>query len=173
MTIEPKVTIKGALDFDDAAMTGFLRDRLGDPQAPIVYERISGGKSNPTYKITLGGRRMILRKQPPSIVAKGAHAIDREYRVQKALETTDVPVAKAILFHDAPDLIGTPFYLMEFLDGRVFGDAQIPGVSPAERHALYLSVAETLARLHAVRPEEVGLADYGRAGGYFERQVRR
>lgn len=78
-----------------------------------------------------------------------------------------------MLFHDSPELIGTPFYLMDYLEGRVFSDAQIPGVSPDERRALYLSVAETLARLHAVDPVAVGLGDFGRPGGYFQRQVRR
>lgn len=173
MNADTNITIMGALDFDPDPLVVFLRAELNAPDAPIIFDRISGGQSNPTYKICVGNREMVLRKQPPSIVTKGAHAIDREYRVQRALESTNVPVAKPVLYHDDPALIGTPFYLMEYLDGRVFSDAQIPGVSPPERRALYLSVAETLARLHAVRPDDVGLGDFGRPGGYFERQVRR
>jgi aminoglycoside phosphotransferase (APT) family kinase protein len=173
MTRDTKITIKGALDFDPGPLTEFLRATLGAPDMPVLYERISGGQSNPTYKVTLGDRQMVLRKQPPSIVAKGAHAIDREYRVLEALGPTDVPVAKPVLFHDEADLIGTPFYLMEFLEGRVFSEADLPGVDPEERHAIYRTMAETLARLHAIRPDAVGLGDFGRPGGYFERQVRR
>lgn len=173
MTLDTSITVNGALDFDPAPLAEFLRDTLNDPGAQVRFDRISGGQSNPTYKVTVGDRAMVLRKQPPSIVAKGAHAIDREFRVQNALKATDVPVPNPVLFHDDPALIGTPFYLMDFLEGRVFNDAQMPGVSPAERRALYLSVAETLARLHAVRPDDVGLGDFGRPGGYFQRQVRR
>ena len=173
MTLDTQITVNGTLDFTPGPLVDFLRDTFDAPGAPVSFERISGGQSNPTYKVRLGTQRMILRKQPPAIVAKGAHAIDREYRVQQALESTDVPVPKAIHFHDDPRLIGTPFYLMEFLDGRVFGDARMPGISPHERHACYLSVAQTLARLHAVRPDEIGLGDFGRPGGYFKRQVRR
>ncbi|MGH1356247.1 MAG: phosphotransferase family protein [Thalassovita sp.] len=173
MTLDTTITVNGALDFDPVPLTEYLRAELKAPDAPITFDRISGGQSNPTYKVSLGDRHMILRKQPPSIVAKGAHAIDREYRVQEALGPTDVPVPQPVLFHDDAALIGTPFYLMEFLDGRVFETADIPGVSPEDRHAMYLSVAETMARMHAVRPDEVGLGDFGRPGGYFERQVRR
>ena len=164
---------EGALDFDADRFGAFLRAELGAGAAPVTIRRISGGQSNPTHEVRLGDRRMILRKQPASIVARGAHAIDREYRVQQALKATDVPVPETILFHDDPALIGTPFYLMEFVEGRVFGDAGLPGVAPGDRRAMYLSVAETLARLHAVRPQAVGLSDYGRPAGYFQRQVRR
>jgi aminoglycoside phosphotransferase (APT) family kinase protein len=169
MTIE----VKGDLDFDPVPFAAFLRNTLDAPEAPLALERISGGQSNPTYKVTLGSRQMVLRKQPESIVAKGAHAIDREYRVLTALGPSPVPVAQPILFHAERDLIGTPFYLMSFLEGRVFSDAALPGVAPKERHAIYLAMAETLAQLHAIRPDAVGLSDFGRPGGYFERQVRR
>lgn len=173
MKLDANTTVKGSLDFDPALLGDFLRRYLDTPDAPIVFDRISGGQSNPTYKVSVGDRHMILRKQPASIVAKGAHAIDREYRVQRALKDTNVPVPEAILYHEDASLIGTPFYLMEFLEGRVFADARIPGVTPQERRKLYFSVAETLAKLHAIRPDNIGLADFGRPGGYFERQVRR
>jgi aminoglycoside phosphotransferase (APT) family kinase protein len=173
MTHASTISVNGSLDFDPQALVAFLRTRLDVPDAPVSFDRISGGQSTPTYRITLGDRRMVLRKQPPSIVAKGAHAIDREYRVQEALGPTPVPVPKPVLYYEDRDLIGTPFYLMEFLDGRVFDTADIPGVSPEDRRAMYLSVAETMAKMHAVRPDQVGLGDFGRPGGYFERQVRR
>lgn len=167
------IEIRGGLDFDPAPFAVFLRAELNARDAPLTIDRISGGQSNPTYKISLGDSHMVLRKQPESIVAKGAHAIDREYRVQEALGPTNVPVPEPILFYAERDLIGTPFYLMKYLEGRVFSDAALPGVAPQERHAIYLAMAEALAKLHAIRPDEVGLSDFGRPGGYFERQVRR
>ncbi|MCI4661204.1 MAG: phosphotransferase family protein [Neomegalonema sp.] len=173
MSTDSAIEIKGGVDFEPAPLAAFLRERLDAPAQPLRIERISGGQSNPTYKLTLGERAMILRKQPQSIVAKGAHAIDREYRVQAALGPTALPVPKPILFHEDSALIGTPFYLMEFLEGRVFSDAALPGLAPQERRAIYLEMARTLATLHAIAPEAVGLSDFGRPGGYFERQVRR
>ncbi len=173
MTADATMTVNGTLDFDPVPLSAFLRGALNAPNAHVAFDRISGGQSNPTYKITVGKREMVLRKQPPSIVAKGAHAIDREYRVQQALGPTNVPVPQPVLYHEDSDLIGTPFYLMEYLEGRVFSDAQIPGVSTQDRRDMYMSVAETLARLHAIDPEAVGLGDFGRPGGYFHRQVKR
>lgn len=173
MTQDSSVTSSGPLDFDPTALAAFLRRELQAPDAPLHIERISGGQSNPTYKVSLGAQRMVLRKQPPTIAAKGAHAIDREYRVLEALGPTGVPVARPVLFHADSALIGTPFYLMDFLEGRVFAEADLPGIAAPERHAIYMAMAETLARLHAIRPAAVGLGDFGRPGGYFERQVRR
>lgn len=165
--------ICGEIDFDPANFATFLREKFHAPEASLRISRISGGQSNPTYRVTLGEHDMVLRKQPPSIVAKGAHAIDREYRIQKALAATDVPVPELVLFHEGSDVIGTPFYLMTYLEGRVFSDASLPDVAPQERYAIYMAMAETLARLHAVRPDGIGLSDFGRPGGYFERQMRR
>ncbi len=157
---------------DLAALGRFLDDRFG-PAGPPVVERIGGGQSNPTFRLRHGGRRMVLRKQPPGPLLGGAHAVDREYRVMAALAGSAVPVPRVVLFHADPALLGTPFYLMEEVRGRVFGDARIPGVSPAERRAMYLSMAETLARLHAVDHAACGLADFGRPGDYFARQISR
>jgi aminoglycoside phosphotransferase (APT) family kinase protein len=116
---------------------------------------------------------MVLRKKPNGATLRGAHAIDREFRVLGALQDTDVPVPRPIHFHGDDDPLGAPFYLMERVEGRVFEDCALPGIAPDERAAMYLSMAETLARLHAVRPEAVGLADYGRPGDYFARQIAR
>ena len=158
-------------DFEVARLAAFLAERLG-PGA-LGLARISGGQSNPTYVVDWGGRRMVLRKQPNGALLRGAHAIDREYRVMSALGGTDLPVPPVVLFHDDPAVLGTPFYLMEFVEGRVFSDCALPDRTPEERRAMYLSMAETLARMHAVRPESVGLGDFGRPGNYFERQMRR
>ncbi|WP_306751631.1 phosphotransferase family protein [Paracoccus actinidiae] len=149
----------------------FLADQFGPGETRLT--RIGGGQSNPTFIVDHGSRRMVLRKQPAGEILRGAHAIDREFRVMRALQDTDVPVPRALLFHDNPDLLGTPFYLMDFVEGRVFSDCRLPDLSPAERRGIYLSMAHTLARLHAIRPPAVGLSDFGRPGDYFARQLHR
>ena len=161
------------LDWDPEALRRFLAQHFGANSDDFTWEPIVGGQSNPTFFITHGGRRMVLRKQPSGPILRGAHAVDREFRVLDALSKTTVPVPKPLLFHADPALLGTPFYLMERLDGRVFADASLPGMSPRERREIYLGVAQALAAMHAVRPEDIGLADYGRPGNYFERQFAR
>lgn len=168
----------GAAEFDAGSLERFLRAELrgagvGAGGGGFALERVSGGQSNPTFFATLGERRLVVRKKPAGETLPSAHAVDREYRAIRALAATDVPVPRAVLFCDDPGVIGTPFYVMERLDGRVFHDATLPGVAPAERTAMYLAMAETLARLHDVDAEAIGLGDFGRAGNYFERQIRR
>jgi aminoglycoside phosphotransferase (APT) family kinase protein len=162
----------GSLEFDPERLRLFLEGQFSEP-GDLRIERIGGGQSNPTFFVDYGPRRMVLRKKPAGPILRGAHAVDREFRVLNALSRTDVPVPKAIVYHEEPDVVGTPFYLMERLDGRVFHDASLPGLPPDERGRIYFALADTLARLHAVRPAEVGLDDYGRPGNYFERQLTR
>ncbi|MCU0819451.1 MAG: phosphotransferase family protein [Beijerinckiaceae bacterium] len=159
-------------DFDETPFRAFLAARLG-PAEDYRLERIAGGQSNPTYFVTHGGQRMVLRKQPNGPLLKGAHAIDREHRVLAALHPAGVPVPRPVLFHETPEIIGTPFYLMDRVGGRVFPDGALPDAPPSERHALWMGLADALGQLHRVRPEAVGLADYGRPGSYFERQLAR
>lgn len=162
-----------SLEFDPAGLRRFLDQTFG--AAPdFALSRVSGGQSNPTFFVEHGARRMVLRKKPPGRLLAGAHAIEREYRVMSALsEKTDVPVPRPILLHEDADLIGTPFYLMERVEGRVFSDCALPDVAPQERRELYFAMAEAMARMHAVRPDAIGLSDYGRPGNYFERQIAR
>jgi aminoglycoside phosphotransferase (APT) family kinase protein len=134
---------------------------------------ISGGQSNPTFFVTYDNRRLVLRKKPPGVLLPSAHAIDREFRVISALAQTDVPVPRGVLYCEDADIVGTPFYVMERLDGRVFHDCALPGVPPEERGLMYRSLADTLAALHNVDPASIGLADYGKAGNYFARQIAR
>lgn len=136
-------------------------------------EKIGGGQSNPTYFVTFDNRRMVLRKKPAGEVLPSAHAVDREYRVMAALANSDLPVPPTVLFHGEVDVIGTPFYLMERIEGRVFADNTLPGMEPAERHAIYMAMAENLARLHRIDWRGVGLADFGKPGQFFERQLGR
>lgn len=161
----------GAVDFDPRALAGFLAGRFGAHDLGI--ERIAGGQSNPTYFIDYGARRLVLRKQPRGPILRGAHSIDREYRVMNALAQTAVPVPRTVLYCKDDSLLGTPFYLMERLQGRVFEQASLPGMAPRDRNAIYRAMARTLAGLHRLRPDDIGLGDYGPSGNYFDRQVQR
>lgn len=158
--------------FDVGKLDAYLKAELGVSGRPDIVP-ISGGQSNPTFFVTYDDRRMVLRKQPPGELLPSAHAIDREFRVISALAGTQVPVAPALLFCDDRSLIGTPFYVMTRLEGRVFHDCALADVPPAERAAMYRSMAETLAALHNVDPAAHGLADFGRPGAYFARQISR
>jgi aminoglycoside phosphotransferase (APT) family kinase protein len=160
------------IDFLPERLETFLEGHFGK-SGRFDLERISGGQSNPTYFVTWGGERMVLRKQPNGPILKGAHAIDREYRVLKALFPTGVPVPRPLLYHEDPELLGTPFYLMERVEGRVFSDCALKEVPKQERAPLWMGLADAMAKMHLVRPDEVGLGDYGRPGNYFERQIAR
>lgn len=159
-------------ELDTDALTRWLAARLPG-ESGLSLQRISGGQSNPTWFVGFGKARLVLRKKPAGPILKGAHAIEREFRVMRALAPTGVPVPKALWLEEDETVLGTPFYIMERLDGRVFPDATLPGIAPQERREIYLAMARTLAQLHAVRPEQVGLGEFGRPGNYFERQIAR
>ncbi|PHR61746.1 MAG: phosphotransferase family protein [Robiginitomaculum sp.] len=161
--------------FDLRGLEAYLRRvlELSSAESNMVLEPIIGGLSNPTYFLTIAGQRYVLRKQPPGNLLPSAHAIDREYRVMNALAATDVPVPKMVHYCADAMVIGTPFYLMEALDGRVFHDNALPGLSPDQRRDVYVAMNQTLAALHNVDPVAVGLSDFGRQGGFIARQVVR
>lgn len=161
------------LGFAAAQLQAFLSGALADADGPMAIERISGGQSNPTFFVTFGDLRLVLRKQPPGSLLPTAHQIDREYRVVKALGQTDVPVPEMLLYCEDPTIIGTPFYVMRRVDGTVFHDCRLYGMAREYRRDAYRSLAQSLARLHAVDPDAAGLGDYGRKGNYFARQVVR
>ncbi len=161
-----------ATDINVPALQSYLAQTFG-AEATFALDRISGGQSNPTYFLTWGARRMVLRKKPAGPILQGAHAIEREYRVLAALHPTGVPVPRPILLHEDPGLLGTPFYLMERVEGRVFTDCALPELPAPDRAAIWMGMADALAQMHAVRPDAVGLGDYGRPGNYFERQIAR
>lgn len=162
-----------ATALDAGRLEAFLREQLGGLRGSMQLEKIGGGQSNPTYFVSFDNRRMVLRKKPAGDVLPSAHAVDREYRVMKALASTGLPVPPVLIYHAEDDVVGTPFYLMERVEGRVFSDNSLPGMAAAERRAIYLAMADTLAVLHAVDWRAAGLADFGRPGGYFARQLRR
>jgi aminoglycoside phosphotransferase (APT) family kinase protein len=161
-------------EFESARLEAFLRARVDGADGPDFHlERISGGQSNPTYFVTVGNRRLVMRKKPAGAILRSAHAIDREYRVLKALAETDVPAPRVVIYSDDDGIVGTPFYVMDRLDGRIFADAALPDVLRADREAMYFAMAETLAKIHDIDPVAVGLSDYGAVGNYFGRQIRR
>lgn len=162
-----------APEFAAERLDAWLRQHLPRLEGPLRVARVAGGQSNPTYFITYANRRLVLRKKPSGEVLPSAHAVDREYRVLQALAACDVPVPPVLLFHAESDVVGTPFYLMERLDGRVVHDNALPDMAPDERRRVYRSMAETLARLHAIDPIAIGLEGFGRPHGYFARQIAR
>ncbi|MBR3190304.1 phosphotransferase family protein [Bosea sp. (in: a-proteobacteria)] len=161
------------MSFDLDRLDAFMRRALPGLEGRMLLEPISGGQSNPTFFVTYDNRRLVLRKQPAGELLPSAHAVDREHRIISALKDSGVPVPPALLYCDDRTVVGTPFYLMERLDGRVFHDCTLPGVSREERGAMYAAMARTLAALHNVDFAGVGLGDYGRRGNYFIRQVSR
>ncbi|MDB5899698.1 MAG: phosphotransferase family protein, partial [Ramlibacter sp.] len=130
---------------DTEQLDAFLRRAVGGLAGPMRLEKIGGGQSNPTFFVSYDNRQLVLRKKPAGDVLPSAHAVDREYRVMKALAATDLPVPPVLLYHPEPDVIGTPFYVMERVAGRVFNDNSAPGVSPAERREIYFAMADTMA----------------------------
>lgn len=141
--------------------------------AALSAKVLAGGQSNPTYLLTSGAQQLVLRKQPDGPLLKSAHAIDREYRVISALKDSAVPVPQALAWCDDISIVGTPFYLMSYLDGRVFVDQSLPALSVAEREVVYREMNRVIAALHQVDPDQVGLSDYGRREGFIARQVER
>ncbi|HEY1729387.1 MAG TPA: phosphotransferase family protein [Candidatus Baltobacteraceae bacterium] len=140
---------------------------------PLAFERILGGQSNPTWFVDAGKQRLVLRMQPPGELLPSAHALDRESRVIRALEGSGVAVPRVLTYSEDRSVVGTTFYLMERIDGRVFPHARLEGVNAIDRRAMYRSAAAMLAALHAVDWERAGLSDFGKHEDYFGRQVRR
>jgi aminoglycoside phosphotransferase (APT) family kinase protein len=166
-----------ALRFDEAKLMAHLEAKIDGFGRDMIVQQIKGGASNPTYKLTTRGPdgplSYVLRKKPPGQLLASAHQVDREYRVMKALENTGVPVPRMRLLEQNDSVIGTAFYVMDFLEGRIFRDARLPGLTPKERAAVYDDLNATLAKLHQVDYQAVGLGDFGRPNGYFERQIAR
>jgi aminoglycoside phosphotransferase (APT) family kinase protein len=159
--------------FDRGALAAYLRAQGRAFSGELQIAQFAGGQSNPTYLVTAGADRYVLRRKPPGALLPSAHAVDREYRIMRALADSGVPVPKVYALCEDPSIIGTAFFLMEYVQGRVFWDATLPGVEPAERGALYGELNRVIAALHAVDHAAVGLADYGRAGNYLPRQIDR
>lgn len=169
----PELLENNALPIDAAALTEYLRPRLPEFRAPLSIQKFAGGQSNPTYKLTAGTHSFVLRKKPPGALLKTAHMVDREFRAISALHGTGVPVARPILYCDDARVIGTEFFLMEYVAGRIFWDPTLPSLSAAERSDIYAEMIRVLAELHKVDYVARGLAEFGKAGNYFARQIKR
>ncbi|MTE01730.1 phosphotransferase [Paracoccus sp. YIM 132242] len=172
MNTQPETLAPGP-GLDIEALRGFLEGFLGRAVHDLAVAPTAGGMSNPTYFVTADGWRAVLRKQPGMKLAKSAHAIDREFRVMGALRDSAVPVPHLYHYEADASLLGTPFYLMEWLEGRVFTEYALPGLSPDQRRAIYASMATTMAAIHRLDFQAAGLGDFGRPGNYFERQISR
>ena len=159
--------------FDSGALDGWLRDHVQDYAGPLTVEQFRGGQSNPTYKLITPGRSYVMRRKPAGKLLPGAHAIEREYRVITALGAQGFPVAQSYGLCEDESVIGTAFYVMEMVEGRIFWDTSFPELPAAERPAYFDAMNAALAALHRIDPEAAGLGDYGKPGNYFARQIAR
>lgn len=158
---------------DIPAVTDYLTTNLPGFEGPLEVSKFQTGQSNPTFLLKTPTRNFVLRRKPPGVLLKSAHAVDREYRVQKALQDSNVPVAKMHLLCEDDDVIGSAFYVMDHVAGRNFNDPIAGDLSPEARSAVIDDMNRVLAELHMVDIDAVGLSDYGPPGNYFERQVGR
>jgi aminoglycoside phosphotransferase (APT) family kinase protein len=165
--------IAPAHPIDAAALGDYLRANVEGGGGDLIIEQYQGGQSNPTYRVTAGSHQYVLRRKPPGKLLPSAHAIDREFRVMSALADTGVPVPKMLTLCEDDAILGTAFYVMEYIEGRILWDPTLPGMTPAQRAAHYDELNRVIATLHQVDYAAVGLADYGRPGNYIQRQVAR
>ena len=163
----------GALALDAARLEAYLAQHFAGFAGPLTIKQFKGGQSNPTYLLETPARRYVLRRKPPGKLLPSAHAVDREYRVIRALHAQSFPVAEPLAFCAVDSIAGTPFYMMSFADGRVFWEPQMPGSNAGERAAVYDAMNGAIARLHTFDPAKIGLADFGRGENYVARQVER
>ncbi len=159
--------------FDVDALSRWMREHVPAGGSLPTVRQFRGGQSNPTFWLSDGVHSWVLRKKPPGALLPSAHQVEREYRVLSALAETDVPVAKVYGLCEDVSVIGTAFYVMEYVDGRVFWDVQLPGMTREERRAIYDEECRVLAAIHSVDIEAVNLQDFGRRGQYVERQIHR
>ena len=158
---------------DEARLETWLKANVEGYQGPLEVRQFKGGQSNPTYQLVTPNKRYVLRRKPPGKLLPSAHAVDREFKVISALGTTGFPVAHAYALCTDDDVIGTMFYVMDNVEGRILWDQTLPDYQPAERAAIYRAKIGTLAQLHNTDYEAIGLGDYGRPGNYFSRQIDR
>jgi aminoglycoside phosphotransferase (APT) family kinase protein len=172
--MDPATTIpvREAHAMDAARLAHWLGERLPDA-GELTIRQFSGGQSNPTYLLSTPGGRYVLRRKPPGTLLPSAHAVDREFRILNALAGSDVPVPRALCYCDDVSVAGTPFYLMEYVEGRIFWNPALPGLAPADRAAIYDEMNRVIAAIHAIDPDAAGLGDFGRRENYVARQIER
>jgi len=161
------------LRFDERGLESWMADHIPGFRGPAAVTQFRGGQSNPTYRLDSPSGSYVLRRKPPGMLLPGAHSVEREFRVLSALGAQGYPVARVHALCEDETVIGTPFYVMDMVEGRIFWEAQLPGLSNDERSAAFDSMNAAIARLHVYDPDTIGLGDYGKPGGFVERQVAR
>ncbi len=159
--------------FDEGSLAQYMREHVDGFSGDLSVTQFKGGQSNPTFLLSAGGKRYVLRRKPPGKLLPSAHAVDREYRVLSALHGTDVPVARPYALCQDEAVIGTMFYIMDFVEGRVLWDPSLPGLTLPQRRAIFEEMNRVIAALHKVDYVKVGLGEYGKPGSYLERQIAR
>lgn len=165
--------VREAHRFDEQALHTYLATHLPGAENNLTIQQFQGGQSNPTFLLTTDTGRYVLRKKPPGKLLPSAHMVEREFRVMQALQNSDVPVPKTHLLCENPEIIGTPFYIMDHVDGRIVQKPDLEELPVDERKAVYQSMADTLANLHSVDWQQVGLSDFGKPNDFYARQIRR
>ncbi len=165
--------VSAKLRFDVAALEAWMRKHVAGFAGPLEVSQFKGGQSNPTYRLDTPARAYVLRRKPPGVLLPGAHAVDREARVMGALGPAGFPVPRILGLCEDPAVIGTPFFVMDLVEGRIIWEAAFPGLDPAARAAHFDAMNATIAQLHLLDPAALGLADYGRPAAFVERQVAR
>ncbi len=158
---------------DEAALDAWMAANVEGYAGPLTIRQFKGGQSNPTYELTTPTKAYVLRRKPPGVLLPSAHAVDREFTVISALSKQGYPVARPYALCTDDAVIGSMFYVMDRVEGRVLWDLKLPGMEPAERRAIFEAQTDALADLHRFDPAAIGLADYGKPGNYFARQVGR
>jgi aminoglycoside phosphotransferase (APT) family kinase protein len=159
--------------FDESRLAAWMQANVEGYRGPLEVRQFKGGQSNPTYQLVTPTKKYVMRRKPPGKLLPSAHAVDREYKVITALYPTGFPVARSYGLCVDDSVIGTWFYVMDMVEGRILWDQSLPQYEPAERHAIFMAKLKTLADLHNTDYEAIGLADYGRPGNYFARQIDR
>ena len=165
--------VSAAHQFDVAQLEDYMLSHVDNFDGPLTVKQFKGGQSNPTYLLESPSGRYVMRRKPPGKLLKSAHAVDREFKVISALHAADFPVPRPYVLCKDEEIVGTMFFIMEFVGGRIFWELDLPDSDPEERTAIYDNLGETIAQLHNFDHEKIGLGDYGKPGNYFARQISR
>ncbi len=179
MTQPPAPDFSGVTDtpehlaFDEVSLGAYMKAHVEGFAGPVTAQKFKGGQSNPTYLLTTPARQYVLRRKPPGKLLPSAHAVEREYKVMTALHAAGFPAPRTFALCEDPAVIGTAFFIMDFVPGRIFWDASLPDVARNDRRALFEAMTDSIADLHRIDYAAIGLGDFGRPGNYFERQIDR
>ena len=167
------IPVREAHKFDEGKFVEYLKSNLDGFSGPLTINQFEGGQSNPTYKLITPKQKYVMRRKPPGKLLKGAHAVEREYKIIHALGQAGFPVARAFALCEDTSIVGTAFYIMDMVEGRIFWDASLPDIAKAERPLYFDAMNAAMAKLHSFDPQTVGLGDYGRPENYIRRQINR